>query len=79
MVRPQDSRDLRLIRQAVPVAGSFAGATGDYLGMTVNVAVCRSAAPKWFGATSLWRFRIALRSEQVMPLFRLFRKVHRRF
>jgi transglutaminase-like putative cysteine protease len=29
----------REIDQAVPISGSFVGATGDYIGMTVNVAV----------------------------------------
>jgi transglutaminase-like putative cysteine protease len=36
LIRVATTRD---ISQAVPVAGSFVGAPGDYLGMTVNVAV----------------------------------------
>jgi transglutaminase-like putative cysteine protease len=36
LIRVAVTRD---IRQAVPVAGSFVGAPGDYLGMTINVAV----------------------------------------
>jgi transglutaminase-like putative cysteine protease len=36
LIRVAATRD---ISQAVPVAGSFVGAPGDYLGMTVNVAV----------------------------------------
>ena len=36
LIRVGVTRD---IRQAVPVAGSFVGAPGDYLGMTVDVAV----------------------------------------
>jgi transglutaminase-like putative cysteine protease len=36
LIRVAVTRD---ISQAVPVAGSFVGAPGDYLGMTVNVAV----------------------------------------
>jgi transglutaminase-like putative cysteine protease len=31
----------RGIAQAVPIAGSFVGTSGDYLGMTVDVAVAR--------------------------------------
>jgi hypothetical protein len=31
----------RDIAQAVPIAGSFVGTSGDYLGMTVEVAVAR--------------------------------------
>ena len=36
LIRVGVTRD---IRQAVPVEGSFVGAPGDYLGMTVDVAV----------------------------------------
>jgi transglutaminase-like putative cysteine protease len=36
LIRVAVTRD---IRQAVPVAGSFVGAPGDYLGMTVDVAI----------------------------------------
>ncbi len=36
LIRVAVTRD---ISQAVPVAGSFVGGTGKYLGMTVNVAV----------------------------------------
>jgi hypothetical protein len=36
LIRVAATRD---ISQAVPVAGSFVGAPGDYLGMTVDVVV----------------------------------------
>jgi transglutaminase-like putative cysteine protease len=36
LIRVAATRD---ISQAIPVAGSFVGASGDYIGMTVNVAV----------------------------------------
>jgi hypothetical protein len=36
LIRVAVTRD---ISQAVPVGGSFVGARGDYLGMTVDVAV----------------------------------------
>ena len=36
LIRVAVTRD---ISQAVPIAGSFVGAPGDYLGMTVDVAV----------------------------------------
>ena len=36
LIRVAVTRD---ISQAVPVSGSFVGAPGDYLGMTVDVAV----------------------------------------
>ena len=42
LIRVAVTRD---ISQAVPVAGSFAGAPGDYLGMTVNVAVISERHP----------------------------------
>jgi transglutaminase-like putative cysteine protease len=41
LIRVAVTRD---ISQAAPVAGSFVGTPGDYLGMTVNVAVVRKAA-----------------------------------
>ena len=42
LIRVAVTRD---ISQAVPVAGSFVGAPGDYLGMTVNVAVMSQRRP----------------------------------
>jgi len=36
LIRVAVTRD---ISQAVPIAGSFVGGSGDYLGMTVDVAV----------------------------------------
>jgi transglutaminase-like putative cysteine protease len=43
LIRVATTRD---ISQAVPVAGSFVGAPGDYLGMTVNVAVVSEKQPQ---------------------------------
>jgi transglutaminase-like putative cysteine protease len=43
LIRVAVTRD---ISQAVPVAGSFVGAPGDYLGMTVNVAVISERRPE---------------------------------
>ncbi len=43
LIRVAVTRD---ISQAVPVAGSFVGAPGDYLGMTVDVAVISGRRPK---------------------------------
>jgi transglutaminase-like putative cysteine protease len=42
LIRVAVTRD---ISQAVPIAGSFVGAPGDYLGMTVNVAVISERRP----------------------------------
>jgi transglutaminase-like putative cysteine protease len=39
LIRVAVTRD---ISQAVPISGSFLGAAGSYLGMTVDVTVCRS-------------------------------------
>ena len=43
----------RDISQAVPISGSFLGAAGSYLGMTVDVTVCRSetTAPRLIDQT----------------------------
>jgi hypothetical protein len=35
---------MRDISQAVPISGSFVGAAGSYLGMTVDVAVVAESA-----------------------------------
>jgi transglutaminase-like putative cysteine protease len=43
LIRVAVTRD---ISQSVPVAGSFAGAPGDYLRMTVNVAVISQRRPE---------------------------------
>jgi transglutaminase-like putative cysteine protease len=43
LIRVANTRD---ISQAVPVAGSFVGAPGDYLGMTVSVAVVSEKQPQ---------------------------------
>ena len=43
LIRVAVTRD---ISQAVPVAGSFVGTSGDYLGMTVNVAVISERRPE---------------------------------
>jgi transglutaminase-like putative cysteine protease len=43
LIRVAATRD---ISQAVPVAGSFVGTPGDYLGMTVNVAVVSEKQPQ---------------------------------
>jgi transglutaminase-like putative cysteine protease len=43
LIRVAVTRD---ISQAVPVAGSFVGAPGDYLGMTVDVAVISGRRPE---------------------------------
>ncbi|WP_407520875.1 transglutaminase N-terminal domain-containing protein [Methylobacterium oryzisoli] len=40
MLQPRENRDVRLVtRQAMPVAGSFLGATNAFLSMSVEVAV----------------------------------------
>jgi transglutaminase-like putative cysteine protease len=47
LIRVAVTRD---ISQAVPVAGSFVGTPGDYLGMTVDVSVVSERLPKRFSA-----------------------------
>ena len=50
LIRVAVTRD---ISQAVPISGSFLGAAGSYLGMTVDVTVCRSetTAPRMIDQT----------------------------
>jgi transglutaminase-like putative cysteine protease len=50
LIRVAVTRD---IDQAVPIAGSFVGAPGDYIGMTVNVAVTASPPLQQFGQAAI--------------------------
>ena len=52
LIRVAVTRD---ITQAVPIAGSFVGTPGSYLGMTVDVAVATQPAPRqeWHAAPEL--------------------------